>query len=119
MKKTRQFVICIIVITLITLSTITAYAAMCSHEWKYWEVLDVVSEYEYIDSGICYETTTMYVECKICGTNDGLMSYSILSHDWIRENLGHISGTNTHRFSNTCSQCGYSFNTDEFCSTQH
>ncbi|NLV33766.1 MAG: hypothetical protein GXY21_04400 [Clostridiaceae bacterium] len=119
MKKTNKLVLCILIIALITLSSITAYAAMCSHGWEYWEVMDVDYDYEYIDSGVCYATITTYVECKICGTTGELMSYGINSHEWVREDLGHIPGTNMHRFNNTCNNCGYSFITEDFCSIPH
>ncbi len=38
MKKTKKLVLCILIIALITLSSITAYAAMCSHGWDYWDI---------------------------------------------------------------------------------
>ncbi|MDD4502904.1 MAG: hypothetical protein PHN87_07470 [Clostridia bacterium] len=118
MKKSKKLVLCILIVALITLSSITAYAAMCSHGQEYWDINETKT-YQYIDPGICYETTHWDIECRICGETWEIESYRMTSHNWICEDLGHIPGETLHRYRNTCTQCGYSIITDEFCSLLH
>ncbi len=55
----------------------------------------------------------------ICGETWEIESYRMTSHNWVCEDLGHIPGETLHRYRNTCTQCGYSIITDEFCSLLH
>ncbi|NLF36295.1 MAG: hypothetical protein GX584_03985 [Clostridiaceae bacterium] len=118
MKKLQRIGICIITIAVVLGLASIAYAA-CSHDSYYWDVNQTVS-YVYSGPNACFETTYWDIECKICGECwETVVATAIVAHNWFREDLGHIPGQPLHRYRTTCSQCGYSVITEEFCPLTH
>jgi hypothetical protein len=117
MKKAKKIQLLGIIIVLLIIPAIMTSAA-CSHEQKYWDI-SYVRTYQYLTYTECGETTHYEIECKICSEMWTDYTEYTVPHNWIEEDLGHISGQPLHRYENSCSQCGYSIITDEFCPLMH
>lgn len=117
MRKAKKIQLLCFTIVLLIIPTIMTSAA-CSHEQKYWDIAWTYT-YQYVNNVECGRTTHYEIECKICSEMWTSEAYDLVSHDWICEDLGHISGEPLHRYKNSCSQCGYSVITDEFCPYAH